>query len=495
MIFKSIRWRLQIWYGLLLLAVLAGFGFTAYQLQRGKQFRQTDEELQRRIAELGNALRANAPPHERGLPPFGPHRDRPGPNAQVDDGPPPFGPRGERPPDAALRSPREFHLPPRQSALFDETDTNGFYYVIWSREGTIISQSTNAPANIPMPPNAPTPRHGPPQFRGVFREAYQIMPPGDILLVGRFIGSDLDELRRAGLILTGAGGLILVMGLAGGWWLASRAIHPINDISAAALKIAGGDLSKRINLADTENELGRLGTVLNSTFDRLGAALDEQKRFTADAAHELRTPVSVVLTQTQTALTRERTAAEYRDTVESCQRAAQRMRRLIESLLELARLDAGQEQMKRERLKLDLAVFDCAKLVQPLADERQIKVVCDVPQPLECIGDVERIAQVITNLLTNAVNYNKENGEVRVTGESKNGSAIVRITDTGPGIAPEDLPQIFKRFYRAEKSRTAGRTGLGLSISKAIVDAHGGTLEVESEPGKGTTFIIRLPQT
>jgi heavy metal sensor kinase len=333
----------------------------------------------------------------------------------------------------------------------------------------------------------------PPRLRGTLREIYLITPPGEILMVGRFIGSELDDLRRATLLLAGVGGLILVLALAGGWWLAGRAIHPINDISAAAVKIAAGDLSQRINLADTENELGRLGTVLNSTFDRLGAALEEQKQFTADAAHELRTPVSVVLTQTQTALTRERTAAEYRETVESCQRAAQRMRRLIESLLELARLDAGQEPMKRERVDLAQGVLDCARLLQPLADERKVKFNCSVP-PLQCTGDAERIAQVLTNLLTNAFNYNHENGEVRVTGESNNGSAIVTITDTGQGIPAQDLPHIFKRFYRAEKSRTSGRTGLGLSISKAIIDAHGGTIEVASELGKGTTFTIRLPQ-
>jgi len=319
------------------------------------------------------------------------------------------------------------------------------------------------------------------------------MPPGEALLAGRSIAPELDELRRTALTLTGAGGLILLVSMAGGWWLAGRAINPINDISAAAIKIAAGDLSQRISLADTSNELGRLGTVLNSTFDRLGAALEEQKQFTADAAHELRTPVSVVLTQTQTALTRERTAADYRETVESCQRAAQRMRRLIESLLELARLDAGQEPMRRERIDLAQGVLDCAKLVQPLAEERKVKIHCAVP-PLACTGDAERIAQVITNLLTNAVNYNRENGEVRVTGESKNGSAIITVSDTGPGIAAGDLPHIFKRFYRAEKSRTAGRTGLGLSISKSIIDAHGGTIEVASELDKGTTFTVRLPQ-
>jgi heavy metal sensor kinase len=345
---------------------------------------------------------------------------------------------------------------------------------------------------MPDYPSSPGPI--PPRLRGTFREYSQSTPPGEILLAGRSIASDLDDLRRTGLTLAGAGGLILLVSLTGGWWLAGRAIHPINDISAAAVKIAAGNLSQRINLADTENELGRLGAVLNSTFDRLSAALEEQKQFTADAAHELRTPVSVVLTQTQTALTRERTAADYRETVESCHRAAQRMRRLIESLLALARLDAGQEPMRRERVNLVTTTLDCARLVQPLADERKVHIYYEVP-PLECVGDAERIGQVITNLLTNAVNYNKANGAVRIGGESKNGSAIITVSDTGPGIPPEDLPHIFKRFYRAEKSRTAGRTGLGLSISKAIIDAHGGALDVISESGKGTTFIIRLPKS
>jgi len=491
MIFKSIRWRLQLWYGLLLLGVLAGFGFTAYELQRGKQFRRTDDELRRRVAELSNALRANGPPRDRGLPPRRPPRDRPGPDGQIDDGPPLRAPEDR--PDPLSRPPREFHLLPRQAGLFDETDTNGFYYVVWSRDGTILGHSTNAPTNIPLPDKPPAAGPIPPRLRGAFRECFQITPPGEILLAGCLIAPELNELRRTALTLTGAGGLILLVSLAGGWWLAGRAINPINDISAAAVKIAAGDISQRINLADTSNELGRLGTVLNSTFDRLGAALEEQKQFTADAAHELRTPVSVVLTQTQTALTRERTAAEYRETVESCQRAAQRMRRLIESLLELARLDAGQEPMKRERVDLAQGVFDCARLVQPLAEERKVKIVCAVP-PLECTGDLERIGQVITNLLTNAVNYNQENGEVRIAGESKNGSAIITVSDTGQGISAEDLPHIFERFYRAEKSRTAGRTGLGLSISKAIIDAHGGTLQVASELGKGASFTIRLPQ-
>ena len=142
---------------------------------------------------------------------------------------------------------------------------------------------------------------------------------------------------------------------AGGWFRA--ALRPIDDISAAAVKISAGDLSQRINVAEAESELGQLAAVLNSTFARLETAFAQQKQFAADAAHELRTPVSVILTQTQTALNREREAAEYKQTVEACQRAAQRMRKLIESLLALARLDAGQEVLKR--LRFDFSKTDC----------------------------------------------------------------------------------------------------------------------------------------
>jgi signal transduction histidine kinase len=149
--------------------------------------------------------------------------------------------------------------------------------------------------------------------------------------------------------------------------------------------------------------------------------------------------------------------------------------------------------MKHDRVDLAQCATDCAKLIQPLAEERKVKIHCSVP-PLQCTGDGERIGQVITNLVTNAVNYNKENGEVRIAGESRNGSVIITISDTGIGIPAEDLPNIFKRFYRAEKSRTAGRTGLGLSISQAIIDAHGGIIEVSSGLGQGTTFSITLPQ-
>ena len=313
---------------------------------------------------------------------------------------------------------------------------------------------------------------------------------------------ELHELKMARLKLVGFGGIILFFGLAGGWWFVSRALRPIENISAAAVKISAGDLSQRINVAEAESELGKLASVLNSTFARLDAAFAQQKQFASDAAHELRTPVTVILTQTQTALNRERSPAEYRETIAACQRAAQRMRKLIHALLELARLDAGQEQMKRLRFDFSSAVNECVALIKPIAGERGVKIVSELA-PVEITGDAERLAQAVTNLLTNAIQYNKPEGGVRVKLASQGGLAVLTVSDTGSGISPEDLPHVFKRFYRGDKSRTggppspgfgaAGNAGLGLAIAKAIVEAHGGAIEVSSTERAGTTFTVRLP--
>ena len=330
--------------------------------------------------------------------------------------------------------------------------------------------------------------------RGQIRELFRFLPRGQCVLVGRSLAPELAAMRRLALWLSAAGAAVLLLGLAGGWWVATRAIRPVEAISGTAAKIAGGDLSQRINTADTDSELGRLAGVLNSTFARLEAAFAQQARFTSDASHELRTPVSVILSQTQTALSRERTSPEYREALEACQRAAQRMRSLTESLLQLARLDAGQEPMKRERLDLSRVAGECVELVRPLAAERGVQIHCELP-PLECLGDAERISQVVTNLLTNAIHFNRDQGEVRLSARAEGNLALLTVADTGQGIPAEDLPHLFERFYRADQSRSRiqGRNGLGLAICKAIVDAHGGTIQVASQPGAGSTFTVKLP--
>jgi heavy metal sensor kinase len=483
-IFNSIKWRLQIFYGIFLALVLMGFVGVSYQLESDRQYNNIDRELSDHIDQIDQIIDSMKRPP--------PPRD---PNE-----PPP----DDQPPDRPFRPDRQrdgLHLPPNSFGTFsDFAGPKGFYYVIWSPDGEKLMSSTNAPSDLTMPTD-----HEWTRTRGVLRESFDPIPgprPEYVILVGRSIATELKELHRAILKLIAWGLWMLSMGLLGGWFISSRAIRPINDISSAAVKISAGDLSQRINVAETESELGKLASVLNSTFARLDAAFAQQKQFASDAAHELRTPISVMLTQAQTALNRERTAPEYRETLEACQRAAQRMRKLISSLLELARLDAGQEQMKRMRFDFSRTVADGVELVKPLAEERGVKIFTDL-SPLEITGDAERLAQVATNLLTNAIQYNKPEGEVRVTLASQGGLAVLTVGDTGPGIPAEDLPHVFKRFYRGDKSRTggppslrfgvAGGAGLGLAISKAIVEAHGGAIEVSSKENAGTTFTVRLP--
>jgi heavy metal sensor kinase len=332
--------------------------------------------------------------------------------------------------------------------------------------------------------------------RGNLREIISFTPPGEAVIAGINIGAEQAELRRLGWLLFTAGAGVLLLGLAGGWWMATRAIRPIQDISTTAAKISAGDLSQRIETGEAESELGQLAGVLNSTFARLDAAFAQQKQFTSDAAHELRTPVSVILTQIQSALTRERSGPEYRETLEACQRAAQRMRRLIESLLELARFDAGQQPLKQMPFDLAAVARDCAELVQPLAEERGVVIFSELPEA-KCQGDSERVGQVVTNLLTNAVNYNRRGGEVWVRTRLINGSVELSVADSGPGIPEEHLPKIFDRFYRVDTARTSaqGRSGLGLAICKAIVEAHGGSIAVANRSGGGAEFSVRLPTT
>ena len=163
-------------------------------------------------------------------------------------------------------------------------------------------------------------------------------------------------------------------------------------------------------------------------------------------------------------------------------------------MLEIARFDAGQEFLSREPVDLAGEARHCAELLKSLAAERGVEIQCEVA-PTVCTGDPARIRQVITNLIANAIHHNRDKGRVRVVTSQEEDSGCVSISDTGPGIADEDLPHIFERFYRADRSRgrASGRSGLGLAICRSIVSAHGGLIEVTSQPGAGTTFAVRLP--
>jgi two-component system, OmpR family, sensor kinase len=520
---KSIRWRFLLWLGFLLVCMVGGFTLTAYQLHRTDQLVQIDDELERRLGAISAAVRmpprpfgdrVGRPMVEDGFGPLRPGRgpgpgdppaDREGrerPDGFDGSGGPMGPPNGlplrfrqgfRRGPEPVLR---EVRLPAQALSLFDESDTNGFYFAVWARGGTLVKAATNAPANLPVPIQERGDTRTHTRSRGAFRESFHFTEMGDCVLAGRNIAADFRQMHRFGgwLVLAGVG--VVAFGLGGGWQLASRALRPVEDISATARRISAGNLAERISVTETDNELGHLARVLNSTFARLDAAFAQQKQFTADASHELRTPLAVLISEAQTALARERTAGEYRETVEACLETAQQMRRLTESLLDLARLDSSEEAVPHEPIDLTDIARRCADRLAPLAQQREITIVSDL-QPAEPWGDPDRLAQVITNLLTNAIHYNNPKGEVRVSTRTEHGFAVLQVSDTGIGISAEDLPHVFERFYRADKSRSRaeGRSGLGLAICHAIVDAHGGVIQVNSELHVGTTFIVQLPIT
>ena len=287
---------------------------------------------------------------------------------------------------------------------------------------------------------------------------------------------------------------MLVLGLTIGWWIATRAIRPIGVITSTAKRIARGELSERIPIREKNSELGRLSAVLNETFAQLDESFARQKRFTADAAHELRTPVAIILAKAQKVLTRERDAATYQQTLEDCVSAARRLGQLTESLLKLAEWDAGEALFKLEDCDLADIARETVALLQPLAEERSITFTYEI-SPAQCRADPGCIAQVVLNLLTNALNHTPPKGCITLRTCVESGDAIFSITDTGAGIAAEHLPRIFDRFYRTDDSRSrhTGGAGLGLAICKAIADAHHAKLEVSSIVGSGSTFTLRIP--
>jgi heavy metal sensor kinase len=367
------------------------------------------------------------------------------------------------------------------------------FFIIWRDDGSVLKvvglQGELPPRPLDLQPDRVV-RLGTAGMREV-----AILGPGHTtILVGRSIEREQNEMVRLAGQLIFIGVATLGIGLAGGWWLSSRAVAPLESMSQTAASITASNLSKRLDAARLDLELEQLAEILNAMLDRLEAAFRQQVQFTADASHELRTPLSVILTHLEIALSRTRSVEEYREALSVCLRAAQRMKALTENLLTLARADSGRLGLQRRNVDVAMIARECAALLGPLANDRSVSVAVS-DGPCEASVDADRIAQVITNLVSNAISYNRPGGTVMIMTTIREDELEIKVTDTGHGIPSQYLPHLFDRFYRMDESRAraTGGAGLGLAICKSIVEAHGGRISAESKPNQGTTFTILMP--
>jgi heavy metal sensor kinase len=288
--------------------------------------------------------------------------------------------------------------------------------------------------------------------------------------------------------------IILVLGTLGGWILARRSLSPIGYIAAKAQSITSQNLSERLTPRGTDDEMDDLIRTINEMIARLESSFKRMAEFTADASHELKTPICAMRGEAEVLLLKERKAEEYQEGLVHFIEQFDHLNQMINDLILLSKFDTTQVELKMVPLRLDLLIKDLCNLFQVLAEQKNIALETGPLEEVTVIGDKVRLQQLFTNLIDNAIKYTSQ-GSIHVTVEKNEGAVLVKIIDTGMGIPKEEREKIFKRFYRMDKSRSreTGGVGLGLSIVEWIVHAHHGRIEVDSEINQGSTFTVYLP--
>ncbi len=304
--------------------------------------------------------------------------------------------------------------------------------------------------------------------------------------VGSMLGSRMDVLM---VLLP----VLILLAELGGWFIARRAFQPIRQIIRTAEGIAdGADLKKRIALTGAHDEIYQTAQGFDAMLDRLEAAFERERRFTSDASHELRTPVTAIMAQSEFALSEAADENDRREALAEINRRSRHMSQLIQRLLSLARMDGRRQPAEMESVDLCMLAEVAAEALQEQAGEKEMIIAAATAGEAIVSGDQTMLSQAVFNLAENAVRYGKQGGYVRLEVQADEKNCRLRVIDDGPGISPEDQARIFDRFYQADSARSGSGFGLGLSLVKRIAELHGGTVTLESAPGKGSCFELIL---
>ncbi|MBA2277242.1 MAG: HAMP domain-containing protein [Chloroflexia bacterium] len=453
-----IRWRLTLWYAALLMAALLLFGGGLYLGLRQRLYASLDEQLQdRATAELATV------------------------RFIVRDGTPVPAPIEPDPADAEL------------------------FRRVFDGNGGAVSESAHEGGEVPGDDAVTAALGGETRFSTVPVEDGESMRllTAPIRTDGRVVGAlqvglDRDEVDGALATLLGilalAGPLVLLVAAGGGYLLAGRALAPVAAITTLAGRIDGNDLDTRLDLDLPDDELGRLARTFDAMLARIEDAFARQRRFTGDAAHELRTPLTLMRSQVDLALARPRTADDYREALRELDGDLERLTGLVATLLTLARADAG-------RLAPDRALFDLNYTIASIIEHYAAPVAAatislvDASTPTPLVADEDLLTRALINLVDNALAHTPAGGSVTVGCQVEGATVRLWVADTGGGIDPEHQARVFDRFYRVDagRARAHGGAGLGLAICKAIAEAHGGTIGLESQVGQGTRVELLLP--
>jgi heavy metal sensor kinase len=448
--YLSIRWRLTLWYVLALAIVLIGFGTLVYALLASSLYRRIDHVL---LTEFQEAEEES----NRSLPNW-------------------IG---------------ETHEHERVSCIV--YDPTGQVYL----KTNGLSSASLQPASffVPRPDGL-----GDAIVPGLGHQRFLIgklsLEGGQFTAVLMAPLTEIDaELGQVLSILGLAVPASLLVAGALGYLMARKALAPMAQLYQLTEDITADRLDRRLPQPHSLDEVGRLTQTINAMIGRLERSFAEIRRFTADASHELRTPLSVIRMEAEVALREPLAASDYQQLLGSILEECERLARLTDQLLALSRQDAGAQKSAREPVQLVALLNDVTDTMRPLAEAKGVDINCALKSRPQVFGDEERLREVFYNLLDNAIKYTPSGGTIAVELSSEARDAVIRVCDTGIGIPAPDLPRVFDRFYRVDKarSREQGGTGLGLSIAQSIIHAHGGSIELESGPGQGTTCTVKLP--